>query len=86
MNKYALVNISDEVEDCYVKLYETEKLAIKALKKELVEEIWPEDEEMKEKIMAAETYEQLENINDCFHWGENDVRMYWIVEIRNIGI
>jgi lipopolysaccharide biosynthesis regulator YciM len=82
VDNYALVNIEDDGEDCYVRLYETEELAIEALKKELIVEIWPETEEMKQQIIAAKTYQELEEMNDYFPWGENDMRMYWIVKVR----
>jgi len=80
VEKFALVEISGDAQDCNVTLYDSKDLAVSALKKKLYK-IWKGDSVMIEKIRKVETYEELEKLNCNFNWGENDIRVFWIVKV-----
>lgn len=84
-NKYVLIKLSDDVEECKVIGFATKDVAVKKLKQILVKMVGPSDEEefnFCESIKEAATYEKLEEICQSFRWGENNVRMLFIEEIK----
>ena len=80
--KYALVKLSDDIEECEVIGFATKENAIKELKQVLLKMVGPSDFEFCENIKEATTYEKLEKLCQNFCWGENNVRMLFIEEIK----
>ena len=82
--KFALIELTDDVAECKVTGFMTKEDAVKELKQVLLKMVEPSNKELNlcESIKKAVTYAELEKICQDFRWGENDVRILFIEEIK----
>jgi len=80
MKNIVLIALQDDGQDCKVQPFTSMDKAVSELKRQILA-LGNWDQDMKNKIRKAPTYEKLVNICGAFNWGENDTRLYFIKKI-----
>lgn len=86
--RVALVTLEDDASGCTVQEFSTEGQVLEYLKELLLDsykdcfDTKKEEEENAKQIRSADSFDELASRFNWFRWGENDIRLYHLVELE----